>query len=85
MEKVYVEAPYYWTVEFQRADGSWFSAHVYTNTEETFDKTGFKTTKTTGLAKIEGAIKQNPQIWPQSGPAHGKKLKMTNFFDFDSK
>ena len=84
MEKVYVEAPWHYTVEFQRADGSWFSAHVYTNTEETRNKHGRKKMKTTGLAEIKGAIRQKPQTWDQDGPCHGDDFQMRRKFDFDA-
>ena len=80
MEKVYVEAPWHYTVEFRRKDGSWFSAHVYTDTKPVADKYGKKRMVTTGLAEIKGIIEQNPQIWQQKGPGHnGEKTYETRF------
>jgi hypothetical protein len=70
MQKCFVEAPWHFTVEFKKLDGSWFTAHVYTETiQDGYDEAGVEKFVTKGLSRLEGPIKSNPQLWKQNKPS----------------
>lgn len=78
-EKQVVKAPWHFTLELLTADGKYRNAHVYTDTKVVEGRDGARVPVTSGIAKVGGPIKENPEIFEVQGHSSAKKNATARF------